>query len=183
MSRDNVLVVGSANMDLVVRVERFPLPGETIFGTTFSMFPGGKGANQAVCCAKLGQEVHFVGKMGNDPLRERLLESMGRDGVLLDAVVVDPADATGTALIMVDEKGQNEIVVVPGSNMKLLPTDIDNVRLLFDTAGVLLLQLEIPLESVVHAAELAHDQGALVILNPAPARPLPPPHSTQVRYP
>ncbi len=173
MSRDAVLVVGSANMDLVVRVQRFPLQGETIFGTGFKMFPGGKGANQAVCCAKLGQKVQFVGKMGNDLFRERLSASMGRDGVLLDSLIVDPTEPTGTALITVDKSGQNEIVVVSGSNMKLHPSDVESVRALFSAASVVLLQLEIPLETVMRAAEIAHEQHALVILNPAPACQLP----------
>ena len=126
-----------------------------------------------MCCAKLGQTVRFVGKMGSDPLGERLFASMQQDGVLLDAVIRDPAESTGTALITVDEKGQNEIVVVSGSNMKFLPADLESVRGLFSAAGVVLLQLEIPLETVVRAAELAQEEHALVILNPAPARPLP----------
>lgn len=137
------------------------------------MFPGGKGANQAVCAAKLGQKVHFVGKMGNDPFRERLLASMGQDGVILDSVITDSAEPTGTALITVDEKGQNQIVVVPGSNMKLLPRDLENVRGLFAEVKVVLVQLEIPLETVTRAAELGHQEHAIVILNPAPACRLP----------
>ena len=173
MVRDGVLVVGSANMDLVVRVERFPLPGETIFGTDFKMFPGGKGANQAVCCAKLGQKVRFVGKMGDDLIRERLSASLEQAGVIIDSLIVDPVEPTGTALITVDKNGQNEIVVVSGSNMKLRPADVDGVHDVFGSAAVVLLQLEIPLETVVRAAELAHEQQALLILNPAPACSLP----------
>ena len=173
MSGDGILVIGSANMDLVVRVERFPRPGETLFGTNFKMFPGGKGANQAVCSAKLGQRVHFVGKIGNDPLGEQLFGSMQHDGVLLEAVMRDPSEPTGTALIAVDEKGQNQIVVVSGSNMRFLPADLENVRGLFGSASVVVLQLEIPLETVAKAAELAHEEDATVILNPAPARQLP----------
>jgi ribokinase len=182
MSRDGILVVGSANMDLVVRVERFPLAGETIFGTSFKMYPGGKGANQAVCSAKLGQKVRFVGKMGNDPLAERLVASMEQGGVLLDSVVRDPVESTGTALITVDAKGQNEIVVVPGSNMRLLPADIESVRECFSEARIVLLQMEIPLETVVRVAEIAHQVQAIVILNPAPARPLPAELLRQVDY-
>ena len=173
MVRDGVLVVGSANMDLVVRVERFPLPGETIFGTDFKMFPGGKGANQAVCCAKLGQKVRFVGKMGDDLIRERLSASLEQAGVIIDSLIVDPVEPTGTALITVDKNGENEIVVVSGSNMKLRPADVDGVHDIFGSAAVVLLQLEIPLETVVRAAELAHEQQALLILNPAPACSLP----------
>jgi ribokinase len=160
-------------MDLVVRVERFPLPGETIFGTDFKMFPGGKGANQAVCCAKLGQKVRFVGKMGDDLIRERLSASLEQAGVIIDSLIVDPVEPTGTALITVDKNGENEIVVVSGSNMKLRPADVDGVHDIFGSAAVVLLQLEIPLETVVRAAELAHEQQALLILNPAPACSLP----------
>ncbi len=174
MSRDGVLVVGSANMDLVVRVERFPLPGETLFGTGFKTFPGGKGANQAVCCAKLGQKVQFVGRMGNDFFRDRLCASMRQDGVMLDSLTVDSTEPTGTALITVDRNGQNEILVVSGSNMKLRPEDVDGVHDLFGSAAVVLVQLEIPLETVIRTAELAHEQQALLILNPAPACSLPP---------
>jgi ribokinase len=173
MVRQEILVVGSANMDLVVRVERFPVPGETTFGTSFKMFPGGKGANQAVCAAKLGQKVRFVGKMGSDTLGDRLFASMKQDGVLLDSVIKDPAESTGTALITVDKKGQNTIVVVSGSNMKFTPADLETARGLFSKATVLLVQLETPLETVTRAVELAHAEKATVILNPAPARPLP----------
>ena len=173
MVRDGVLVVGSANMDLVVRVERFPLPGETIFGTDFKMFPGGKGANQAVCCAKLGQKVRFVGRMGDDLIRERLSASLEQAGVIIDSLIVDPVEPTGTALITVDKNGENEIVVVSGSNMKLRPADVDGVHDIFGSAAVVLLQLEIPLETVVRAAEHAHEKQALLILNPAPACSLP----------
>jgi ribokinase len=160
-------------MDLVVRVERFPLPGETIFGTDFKMFPGGKGANQAVCCAKLGQKVRFVGKMGDDLIRERLSASLEQAGVIIDSLIVDPVEPTGTALITVDKNGENEIVVVSGSNMKLRPADVDGVHDIFGSAAVVLLQLEIPLETVVRAAEHAHEKQALLILNPAPACSLP----------
>ncbi len=159
-------------MDMVVTARRFPQRGETVFGNTFGMFPGGKGANQAVCCAKLGGKVHFVGKMGDDVFRERLVRSMKHDGVRLGHLLVDRSDSTGIALITVDRTGQNEIVVVSGSNMKLRPSDVELKRSLFSTVRVVLLQLEIPLETVAKAAEIARSHGATVILNPAPARTL-----------
>jgi ribokinase len=171
--RTKVLVVGSANMDLVVRCERFPHPGETIFGSAFAMFPGGKGANQAVCCAKLGGVVDFLGRMGKDMFCERLSASMKRDGVCLDHLVIDSSEPTGTALITVDSTGQNEILVVSGSNMKLSPEDILAHRTVFADAAVVLVQLEIPIETVMQAAMLARENSALVVLNPAPACPLP----------
>ncbi len=173
MARKGILVVGSANMDMVVKTRRFPAPGETIFGGDFGMFPGGKGANQAVCCAKLGGDVRFLGKMGKDVLGEKLARSMRKDGVRLDRLKIDPEEPTGIALITVDGRGQNEIVVVSGSNMELLPADIDDEKSVFREIGVVLLQLEIPLPTVVRAVRLARERGVTVILNPAPARRLP----------
>lgn len=173
MLRKGILVVGSANMDLVVTAERFPRPGETMFGRTFGMFPGGKGANQAVAAARLGGLVFFIGKMGRDVLRDDLCKSLERDGVCLEALSIDPQASTGMAMITVDGTGQNEIVVVSGSNMRLSPAEVERGRRYFDRAGVVLLQLEIPLRSVARAARLASERGAEVILNPAPARSLP----------
>jgi len=173
MSSTGILVVGSVNMDMVVKTSAFPRPGETVFGSSFGMFPGGKGANQAVSAAKLGGRVTFVGKMGNDVFCQTLLESMKRDGVRLHHVLRDPVESTGTALITVDRRGENEIVVASGSNMKLSVQDIRKKDALLRSAGVLLLQLEIPLATVEYAAHRAHQGGAVVILNPAPARKLP----------
>lgn len=174
MNRDIVLVVGSANMDLVVSCDRFPQPGETLLARDFGMYPGGKGANQAVACAKLGGQVDFLGKMGRDGFRERLAASLEEDGVGLKHLLIDPDTPTGIALITVDGDGQNEILVVSGSNMKLTPADLEARRDLFAGASVVLLQLEIPIETVRKAVELARVGGAAVILNPAPAQSLPP---------
>lgn len=173
MVRKGILVVGSANMDMVVKTRRFPGPGETVFGGEFGMFPGGKGANQAVCCAKLGGNVTFLGKMGKDVLGEKLARSMRKDGVRLGRLKIDPKEPTGIALITVDGRGQNEIVVVSGSNMKLLPADIDREKSVFRRIGVVLLQLETPLPTVARTVHLAREGGVTVILNPAPARHLP----------
>jgi ribokinase len=168
-----LVVVGSANMDMVVSTGRFPEPGETILGEAFSMFPGGKGANQAVSAAKLGGRVSFIGKMGNDLFRDRLFESMGQDGVCLDYVLSDPEVSTGIAVIMVDSNGMNEIVVVSGSNMRLSPEDVEKMHNVIADANVVLMQLEIPVETVLKTTEIAKENGAIVILNPAPARELP----------
>jgi len=173
MKRKGILVVGSANMDLVVRSGRFPAPGETIFGEGFAMHPGGKGANQAVCAAKLGGNVRFLGKVGDDLFGVNLTRGMRRDGVRLDHLLVDDASPTGTAFIEVDGKGQNEIIVISGSNMRLLPRDIRRAGRAFDGTEVLLLQLEVPLETVAEAARVARGRGITVVLNPAPARTLP----------
>jgi ribokinase len=168
-----ILVIGSANMDMVVRCENFPRPGETIFGSAFAMFPGGKGANQAVCCAKLGGNVSFLGRMGKDMFCERLSANMEQEGVHLEHLLVDPLEPTGIAMIAVDSSGQNEIIVVSGSNMKLTPEDVAGCSDGFNDAAVVLLQLEIPLQSVIKAAAMARERSAIVVLNPAPACSLP----------
>ena len=173
MSRNGILVVGSANMDMVVVTKTLPQPGETLLGDKFAMFPGGKGANQAVCCGKLGGKVYFIGKMGKDVFRSRLMQSMQRDGVNLQHLLSDAHAPTGVALINVDACGQNVIVVVSGSNMKLTPDDVRRKRQVFAKVSVLLLQLEIPLATVVEAVRLAKRQGVAIVLNPAPARALP----------
>lgn len=172
-TKRSVLVVGSANMDMVVSTGRFPKPGETVLARDFGMYPGGKGANQAVACAKLGGDVAFLGKTGRDMFRDRLLESLNSEGVDASRVLLDPDAPTGIALITVDSDGQNEIVVVSGSNMKLSPDEVAAQEELFEAARVVMLQLEIPLETVVTAAKLAKRNGAEVILNPAPATELP----------
>lgn len=168
-----VLVVGSANMDMVVSTARFPRPGETVLADEFGMYSGGKGANQAVACARLGGDVTILAKLGTDIFADQLSESLTSDGVRLDHVFTDETSTTGIALITVDQSGQNEIVVVSGSNMKLTPGEIESKVALFDRSGIVMLQLEIPLETVVRAAQLAKDCGAEVILNPAPAAELP----------
>ncbi len=173
MTKTGIVVVGSANMDLVVTVGRYPHPGETIFGTTFGMFPGGKGANQAVAAAKLGGKVTFIGRMGTDVFCEQLSRSMRANGVNLNHLVRDAKTPTGIALIVVNREGQNEIVVVSGSNMRLTPADVERRKGVFAASGITLLQLESPLATVVRAAELAKSYQHRVILNPAPARALP----------
>lgn len=173
MDRKSMLVIGSANMDMVVKTAYFPRAGETVLGYDFGMYPGGKGANQAVAAAKLGGDVFFIGKMGNDLFKERLVESMTRDHVHLDHLFTDKENSTGIALIMVDEKGENEIVVVSGSNMRLTPDDINSKQHLFPQVGVVLTQLEITMETVETAARLTKESNGIFILNPAPAQKLP----------
>jgi ribokinase len=173
MNKQGVLVVGSSNLDLVVTTNRFPKPGETIFGKKFEMYPGGKGANQAVCAARLGCKTFFIGKMGNDEFHEKLSVILENAGVDISNLFIDKNEHTGTALITVDETGQNQIVVISGSNMKLSSQDISSKSDLFSKTAVVLTQLEIPIETVVESAKLAHENNALFILNPAPAASLP----------
>jgi ribokinase len=173
MENQGVLVIGSANMDLVVTTNRFPVPGETVFGNRFQMFPGGKGANQAVSSAKLGGKTTFIGKLGDDQFCRELIETMRKDGVNLEHIFIDSKENTGVAFIIVSSDGQNEIVVISGSNMKLTPEEIRSRELLFRDNGIVLCQLEIPLETVMESAYLAKKNNCLFILNPAPARELP----------
>jgi ribokinase len=169
----HVTVVGSLNMDLVARAPRIPRPGETLIGTAFHTVPGGKGANQAVAGARLGARVSMVGRVGRDGFGEALLENLALDGIDHTFVIQDLEAATGVALIVVDDAGQNSIVVASGANMRLSPGDVDAAEAAIVGADVLLLQLESPLETVARAAEVAHAHGVPVILNPAPARKLP----------
>jgi ribokinase len=166
----DILVIGSLNADLVVRAPRFPAPGETISGEDLSIIPGGKGANQAVAVSRQGVTVAMVGRVGSDSFGPTLIQNLQKNKVDTSHVLTDES-ATGTAIIVVDADGQNSIVLSPGANGKVTPADLDSVS--FQDAEVLLLQLEIPLETVIHAASLARQNGLRVVLNPAPAQPLP----------
>ncbi len=170
-----VVVLGSANMDMVAFAPKLPAPGETVLGNRFEMACGGKGANQAVACARLGAETWFIGRVGADAFGDMLLQSFQAAGVRTDFVRRDPDASSGVALIFVDETGQNEIVVAPGANGRVSPEDIDAAALVWENAKALLVQLEIPLATVGYALGEAARRGLLVVLNPAPAprQPLP----------
>ena len=161
----DILVVGSLNMDLVVRVPRFPAPGETISGEDLALIPGGKGANQAVAAARLGANVSMLGRVGSDVFGQSLLENLAQNHVDVSRVQRDAA-ATGTATIIVDAHGQNSIVLSPGANGKVTPDDVTDLP----DANTLLLQFEIPSETVLSTARQAREKGMRVIVNPAPAR-------------
>ncbi len=169
-----IAVVGSLNMDLIIRSARIPKPGETILGGTFHTAPGGKGANQAVAAARLGAEVAMIGRVGKDAFGQALRENLENDGVNTRYVLEDSGSATGVALIVVDAAGENSIVVASGANMALAPADVEAASKAITAADVLLLQLENPLEAVRRAAQIARAAGVTVVLNPAPARALPP---------
>jgi ribokinase len=168
-----IVVVGSSNMDLVIKTVRIPRPGETILGGEFVMVAGGKGANQAVAAARLGAEVYFVARVGCDPFGEKMLENFQRDKIKTDYIVQDERHASGVATIVVDQAGENSIVVAPGANSALSPEDVEAAEEAIAAADSVLLQLEIPLETVTCAARLAARHGTRVILDPAPAQPLP----------
>ena len=167
-----VTIVGSLNMDLVIRSPHIPQPGETIIGSDFQTIPGGKGANQAVAAARLGGEVSMVGRVGADAFADELLVNLSSSGVDTKYVRRDENAATGVALIVVDDAGENIIVVASGANMQVDETDVMTAEQVISSSDVLLLQLEVPLPVVTRAAQIAQDHGVTVILNPAPAREL-----------
>ena len=168
-----IAVVGSLNVDLVARAPRLPAPGETVIGGELMRFPGGKGANQAVAAARLGGRVSMIGCVGDDEHGDLLLESLRAAGVDGGRVRRDPGAASGAAIVAVDERGENAIVVAPGANLRLVPVDVAAAEEEMAGAAVLLLQLEVPLETVIAAARLGRRRGVAVVLDPAPARPLP----------
>lgn len=171
--RPRVVVVGSLVMDFVASAPALPRPGETVLGNEFGIFPGGKGANQAVQAARLGAEVYLIGRVGQDGRGDRLLQALEMDGVHTDFIVRDQEAPTAACCIHVDQNGQNSIVIVPAANAALSPADVDAARKVLDSASIILAQLEVPVATVLHAFALAGQRGIRTILNPAPAQPLP----------
>ena len=169
----SIVVIGSSNTDMVIKADHLPLPGETVLGGTFLLNPGGNGANQAVAAARLDGRVCFITKTGNDAFGKENIALFQQEGIDTGYAMVDELLPSGVALITVDKKGENCIVVASGANASLLPADLLPAREKIVSASVLVLQLEIPLEAVEHAAALAAGAGVRVILNPAPARALP----------
>lgn len=175
VTRGRVVVVGSANEDIVVRAVRLPVEGETVVGSSLTRGCGGKSANQAVAAARAGAATHFVGCVGDDPAGLAQLDALAADGVDVAGVVVDATAVTGTALVTVDDRGRNQIVVVPGANARLeaghVTATLGALRL--GRADVVLVGFEVSDPVVLAAAAAARSRGATVIVNPAPARPLP----------
>ncbi len=167
-----ILVVGSVNMDLVVRVPHTPKPGETVLGGDFETFPGGKGANQAVAAARMGGVVTMVGRVGNDDFGDTLIQGMVDNNIKTTYVIKDSESPTGIAMIAVAANGENSIVVASGANFKVSVEDVNNARDIMRDTDLLLLQLECPMEAVTAAVELAKAYDVPVVLNPAPAQPL-----------
>ena len=166
-----IIVIGSANTDMVVKAAKLPLPGETLLGGTFFMNAGGKGANQAVAAARLGGNVILVTKVGDDIFGKQTREGLQKENINTDFVFVDEQAPSGTALIMVNEEGENCIVVAPGANANLLPADIEKVENA-KGADIILMQLEIPMETIASVAKKAKSINQKVIINPAPAQKL-----------
>jgi ribokinase len=172
MSIPNVVVVGSCNMDIYSWTHHLPEPGETVIGDRYWMGMGGKGANQAVSACRLGAEVSMVSRVGDDWFGQRMFETLRGYGVNCEAIRADRQAGSGVALVVVDKIPENIIVVIPGANMCITPADVDAAAGLLQAADVLLLQLEIPLETIEHALDVARQGNTFCILNPAPARPL-----------
>jgi len=160
-------------MDLVVEVPTIPQPGETVLGTNFATFPGGKGANQAVAAARLGADVSLIGRVGQDAFGDQLLTSARADGINVSHVERDDTAATGVAMITVDERGQNSIAVASGANFRLTADHVLEAWGDLEDIDILVMPLETPLETILMAVELAHQSGVTAVLNPAPAQSLP----------
>lgn len=173
MPHPKVTVVGSANVDLVLRAERMPIKGETLVGNAFDIFTGGKGFNQASAAARLGADVTLIAKIGDDPFADILQSAIESENINSEFVKTDAEVGTGIATIVVEPDGENSIIVVPRANMCLTPADIDVAKNSIAEADVLLLQLETPIDTSEHAIEIAKANETIVILDPAPARPLP----------
>jgi len=169
-----IVVVGSANTDMVVKSPRIPGPGETVIGGEFLLAAGGKGANQAVAAARLGADVTFVACLGNDVFGDQAIAGYQHEGIDTTYIVRDPEAASGVALIVVDAHGENSIAVASGANARLSAADVERAADRICRADVLLVQLEVPMEAVRKAIELAHSAGVPVILNPAPAQEVDP---------
>ncbi|MDF2391532.1 ribokinase [Aeromonas sp. 2MA4] len=170
---NRLVVLGSVNADHVLRVPHFPRPGETLTGHSYQVVPGGKGANQAVAAARLGAPVSFIARIGDDAIGQQMRQGFEQDGIDVSAVELDETLPTGIAIIYVSDEGENSIGISAEANGALSPAMVKRHEAMIADAHTLLLQLEVPLESVFEAAKLARSHGTRVVLNPAPARPLP----------
>ncbi len=177
-----ITVVGSLNMDLVVKMPRIPSPGETLIGGEFKTHPGGKGANQAVAAARMGGDVYMVGCTGEDAFGRELRSTLEKDGINTSCVFTHPTAATGVALIQVDSQGRNSIAVAPGANYQLTGEDVKQAFEKIGHFDILVVQFEIPIETVYSAVKLGAQRGARIIVNPAPAQVLPPDVLSLVDY-
>ncbi|MCD5324565.1 MULTISPECIES: ribokinase [Pontibacillus] len=181
MNKPKIAVIGSSSMDLVVTSDRRPLAGETVLGESFETVPGGKGANQAVAAARLGADVHMIGRVGDDPYGTEILENLNREGIHTDYVEPVTHTKSGTAHIILAE-GDNSIVVVKGANDHVTPDYVNKARVRLAECDVVLIQQEIPEETVIETARLCKELGVPLLLNPAPAREIPQEVIEQVSY-
>lgn len=172
-AKPKVMVIGSFNMDLSMRTPHMPAAGETILGGPFTTGPGGKGGNQAVAAARLGAQTTMLVRLGYDVFGDTAARNLQNEGISGEYILRTEDTHTGVAFIIVDDAGENMIVVASGSNFKITPADVELARAAIEAADILLMQLEIPLDAVVAAARIAHAAGVKVVLNPAPGQALP----------
>jgi len=172
MIKPKIVVVGSSNTDMIIKVPHIPKPGETILGGKFSTASGGKGANQTVAAARSGGDVTLIACLGKDMFGEKALQGFVEDGINVDNIKIDPKEPSGVAEIFVDENGENSIAVASGANLNLSPQDVRKIKGVIANSDILLMQLEIPVDTVRTAAKIARKNGVKVILNPAPAQKL-----------
>jgi ribokinase len=168
----SIVIIGSSNSDMVVRVPHIPSKGETVIGKSFDVLPGGKGANQAVAAARLGADINFIASIGSDSFGDKAIENFKKDSINIDSII-RPNTNSGTAFIFVDDNGQNSIAVSPESNALLRPEHIENNATIISNASHVLAQLETPIETIIHASEISKREQVPFILNPAPAQELP----------
>lgn len=170
---NKVCILGSINMDMVVSVNKMPLVGETIFSDNFKLAHGGKGANQAVASQRLGSEVYMISKVGQDAYGLQIVNSLQKENINIDNIFKDNVKSTGTAIINVDNEGNNSIIVVPGANMTLNLNEIDKCKEVITGSDIIVAQFETPIEVTMKAFKVAKENGVITILNPAPAKEIP----------
>ncbi|KKM16243.1 hypothetical protein LCGC14_1687810 [marine sediment metagenome] len=170
---NETVIVGSSNMDLNIYSKRFPNPGETVTGGIFKQFLGGKGANQSVASARSGATTIFIGKIGVDPFGDQMISQLKKEGILINHVIRDPHEISGVAFILIDENGENMISVAPGANHKLNPEDIHSCKDVIKNSNVVVVQMEIPMETIQEVFNIASEGDVIKILNPAPLKLIP----------
>jgi ribokinase len=181
-AKPRILVLGSLNLDFVLDIERMPGAGETLTSKASALHCGGKGANQAVACARLGAEVAMIGRIGDDPAGTSLRDALAGENIAVDGIAVTPGCASGAAAVLLTPDGQNRIILAPGANARLTPEDVAAQADRFAAADLLVCQLETPLATIAAAIERAAAIGLPVLLNPAPAQPLPPALLARIDY-
>lgn len=172
MNNSKIVIVGSSNTDMIIQLDKIPVPGETVIGGNFSMAAGGKGANQAVAAARAGGDVTFIASVGKDSFGAQAIEGFSRDKINVEYIKTIDDVASGVALIFVDKNGENSIAVASGANSHLTPEHIIALKSVISQAQILLVQLETPMKTVERVVQIAYDAGVRVILNPAPAQHL-----------
>lgn len=170
---NKICILGSINMDFVIAVEHIPQTGETITASDQKTYPGGKGNNQAVACSRLGAEVSFIGKIGNDEPGDILLRNICKEGINTDYIKRDKDSVTGRAIILLSKKGENSIVVLSGANMNIKKEEIQEASEVIKSSDVVISQFEVPMEAIICAFEAARKNNVLTVLNPAPAKEVP----------